>query len=165
MRHLLARNWKDAISEVLASLIGTVGVTALISFVLSLQSSAAGLAAIFGSYFSAGQLGLPILALSGVIFIALRRHGEVNPLVAVGLYIVLVLPTIVTAFVVGMNPGFRLDVLSSSTVSVLWALFMLLHALWLTILLLRPALPSPQEADEEEAERVDGIKRRASDRG
>ena len=164
MKDLLAENWKNALSEVLASLVGTVGIVLAISTIVAAQGSFGGVAGAFSSYFQSGQLGLPILSISGIVFIALRRHGPHNALVSVILYIFLILPIIITSVVVGMNPGFQDSVLKGPTISLLWWMFVLLHVVWLVVLILQPTVPTPEETGREESARVNNIKRGAAGR-
>jgi hypothetical protein len=165
MKQLLAQNWKSAVSEVIASVVGTVGIIWTISLILSLQSGSREVSDLFSTYFSGGQLGLPILALSGVIFIALRRHGRLNAIVSLLLYVFLILPIITTSFLVGINPGFKEKMLGSGNLQLLWAIFFGLHFLWFLILILEPAVLSAQEAGREQEGRVNKIKAGAEGRG
>lgn len=129
MKDLLLANWKYALSEVLASIIGTLGIVLAIAFILSRQADGITIGASFAQYFTGGQIGLPILSLSGIIFIALRKHGPLNPIMSVLLYVFLLGPIITTAFIIGLNPGFQINILSQSNLSLLWWLFFSLHAL------------------------------------
>jgi len=162
--HLLTQNWKDAFSEVLASIIGTIGIVFVIASIISRQDVGGDVGAAFLGYFSGGQIGLPALALSGIIFIALRRHGRLSSLVSVLLYLFLIIPIICAAVIVGMNPGFKTAVLSDDNLKLLWLIFFWLNLLWLAVLLLQPVVPSPQEAGEGEQQRVQNIKAGAADR-
>ncbi|WP_421871854.1 hypothetical protein [Nitratireductor rhodophyticola] len=164
MKDLLLANWKYALSEVLASIIGTLGIVLAIAFILSRQTDGTTIDASFVQYFTGGQIGLPILSLSGIIFMALRKHGPLNPIVSVSLYVFLLGPIIITAFIIGLNPGFQTNVLSQSNLSLLWWLFFSLHVLWFVILILEPALPTAQEAGKEQDDRVNKIKAGAAGR-
>lgn len=164
MKEAVSRNWKNAVTEVAASLIGTLGIVFLISGVLSQQQSAASLASTFEAYFSGGQIGLGILSLSGVVFIAVLRHGTMSRLTSVVLYVVLFLPVIVAAFIVGLNPGFQQGGLGRSNLTTLWWVYFGLHFLWFLLLLLEPVVPTAQAAGKEEDGRVKQIKARAAGR-
>lgn len=164
MKTLLQNNWGSAFSEVFASIVGTLGIIVVISFILSLQADASNLQSTFSVYFSGGQLGLPILSLSGIIFIALRNHGPLHPITSLLLYILFLIPIIATAFMIGLNPGFQAAQLHSANLTLLWVFFIGLHVLWLLILLLEPTVPSAQEAAEAQESRVNKIKGGASGR-
>lgn len=73
-------------------------------------------------------------------------------------------PIVITAFIIGLNPGFLNDGLAHSTLSLLWIFYGGLHLLWLIILLLEPAVLSAQEAGEAQENRVNKIKAGAADR-
>lgn len=165
MKELLARNWKSAVSEVFASIVGTLGIVFAISIILTFQASAATVSSPFWEYFKDGQLGLSILSLSGVIFIALRRHGRLSELISVLLYVFLIIPIMMTAVVIGINPGFKENVLGSGNVLLLWFIFLGLHLLWFFVLVLEPVVPTAQEAGQEEEDRVSRIKSGAINRG
>ena len=164
MKDVLIRNWGKALSLVLASIVGTLGVVFLISLIVSLQSADLTTTAAFTKYFEGGQIGLPILSLSGIIFITLLRHGRLHPLLSLFLYVLLFAPIIATAFIVGLNPGFRAGELTSSNLYLLWSFYSILLLLWLAVLILEPIVPSPQEAAEAQEDRVNKIKSGAADR-
>ena len=162
---LVKANWADALADVGASIAGTLGVVFLIAFVVSEQRIDLDAGGSFAQYFRAGQISLPILSLSGIIFVALlRRKGTLSPILAVALYVVFVGPIIATAFIIGLNPGFHPDVLTPSNVSLLWAFYWVLHGLWFLILVLEPGVRSAQEVAVEQQNRVDKIKPGAAGR-
>ena len=164
MRDLLIRNWGKALSEVLASVAGTLGIVYLISFIVSQQSDNLAAETSFAVYFRGGQIGLPILALSGIIFIALLRHGRLQPLWAVIIGIFYLGPILATAFIIGLNPGFQTNILAHSNLFLLWVFYCILHLVWFFILMLEPVVPSTQKAAEAEESRVNKIKSGASGR-
>ncbi len=161
---VLKRNWKNAVSEVALSLLGTVGVVLAVACVVAFQSMAPDVFKSFLSYFDGGQLSLSILALSGIVFLAIRRHGKINQLISIVLYIFFFGPAFVAAVMVGLNPGFKSGTLSSTNLLVLWSGYVILHVVWLFTLLLEPIIPTAEEAGKEEDDRVKGIKGRAADR-
>ena len=162
---LVKANWARALAEVSASIAGTLGVVFVIAFIISRQRTDLDASASFAEYFRAGQISLPILSLSGIIFVALfRRQGAVSPIWAFILYVVFLGPIIATAFIIGLNPGFHPDVLSPSNVYLLWSFYCGLHGLWFLILVLEPGVPSPQEAAVEQQSRVNQIKSGAAGR-
>ncbi|MBE0563187.1 MAG: hypothetical protein IH622_20555 [Ochrobactrum anthropi] len=165
MKDAVSRNWKNAVTEVAASLIGTLGIVFVISGVLAQQNPTASLSSTFMSYFSGGQIGLAVLSLSGVVFIAVLRHGTMGRLTSVFLYIILFLPVIAAAFIVALNPGFQQGGLTEPNLRTLWWVYCGLHGLWFLILLLEPVVPSAEEAGKEEDNRVKQIKMRAAGRG
>ena len=158
MKERLAKNFKTALPEVVASLIGTLGVVFIISFILSQQADGETLANTFEQYFKGGQIGLSILAVSGIIFIALGRHRPLNQFISLGLYAVLLVPMMATAFVIGLNPGFQENVLKDANLQFLWVVYLGFHVLWFLILLLAPEIPSAQEVGQQQEERVNRIK-------
>lgn len=164
MIDLLTKNWKKALSEVLASVFGTLGIIILIALVVSLQSDERSIVTSFFEYFRGGQLGLPILALSGIIFIALRRHGRLQPLWSVAIYIFYVGPIVATAIIIGLNPGFKTKLLTDSNLLLLWAFYWILHLVWFLVLALEPTVPTVQEAAEAQEDRVNRIRLGASSR-
>ena len=162
---VLSKNWPRALGEVLASIIGSLGFVFLIAFVLSMQIPEMSSGTVFARYFSGGQLGLSILSVSGVTFIALLRHRATHQILAVVLLVVLVGPIAGTSFIVGLNPGFQPEMLSKNLLKLLWVLFIAIHFIWLVILLLEPNLPTAQEAGEAQEKRISMIKQGASRRG
>ena len=137
----------------------------MIAFVVSEQRVDLDTSASFAQYFRAGQISLPILSLSGIIFVALlRRTDALSPILAVVLYVIFIGPIIATAFIIGLNPGFHQDVLTPSNVSLLWAFYWVLHGLWFLILVLEPEVPSAQEVAVEQQSRVNEIKAGAAGR-
>ena len=158
-------NWAKALAEVGASIIGTLGVVYLIAYVVSQQRDDLDPDTSFSQYFHAGQISLPILSLSGIIFVALfRRYSALNPITTVVLYVVFLGPIIATAFIVGLNPGFQANVLPTSTLSLLWLFYWTLHGVWFLVLVLEPSVPSPQEAATAQEDRVNEIKAGATGR-
>ena len=57
----LIKNWKEALTEVLASLIGTLGIVFVIAFILSGQIEGGKVLSSFNRYFNEGQIGLSVL--------------------------------------------------------------------------------------------------------
>jgi hypothetical protein len=161
----LLKNWKDALTEVLASLLGTLGIVLLIAFVLSGQSNEAETSSAFSRYFSGGQIGLSVLAVSGLMFLALRKHGSMSSITSIAIYILFLGPVFATAFIVGLNPGFEKSVLSEINLSRLWFFYFWLHILWFFILLLEPIILSGEEAGAAEKKRVSGIAVKAAQLG
>ena len=164
MKAVLIRNWGRALSLVLASIVGTLGVVYLISVAVSLQSDELTTTVVFSKYFDGGQIGLPILSLSGIIFITLLRHGRPHPILSFFLYVWLFCPIIATAIFVGFNPGFQAGQLTSSSLYLLWSFYFALLLLWFLILILEPTVPSAQEAAEAQEGRVNKIKSGAAGR-
>ena len=72
---------------------------------------------------------------------------------------------VITAFLIGLNPGFSPNGLSDTVLDWLWWIFFGMHALWFFILLLEPTIPNAQQAGEAQDKRVRDIKERAADRG
>ena len=110
------------------------------------------------------KIGLPILSLSGIIFIGLLRHGRLHPVLSLFLYVWLFGPIIATAFIVGLNPGFQAGELTSPSLYLLWLFYFGLLFLWFAILMLDPIVPSAQKAAEAQEGRVNKIKSGASAR-
>lgn len=162
---LLKRNWKVAVAEVLLSLLGTVGVVIVVATIVASQTTKQEVAATFLGYFEGGQLSLPILALLGTVFLAIRRHGRISALSSTFVYVFLFGPAFVAALIVGLNPGFKPAVLSPTNLSLLWWAYLILHTVWLLSLLLEPVMPTAQEAGKEEDDRVNKIKGKAAGRG
>lgn len=158
MKDIFQQNWEHALTEVLASVFGTLGFVLLIAIIASLQSDNLNTPTAFFGYFLGGQIGLPILALSGIIFIAIRQHGRIRRLWSLILYIFFLGPIMATAFIVGLNPGFKPDVLSSSNLSLLWIFYFVLHFLWFLILVFEPKIPTAQAAADAQEDRVRAIK-------
>lgn len=71
---------------------------------------------------------------------------------------------VITAFLIGLNPGFSPNGLSTDVLGWLWKIFFGIHALWFFILLLEPTIPNAQEAGQAQEKRVNDIKSRAADR-
>jgi len=158
----LQRNWGKALSEVSASMVGALGFIFLVALALSGQDANVELGNAFFGYFGGGQIGLSILSVSGVAFIALLRHRPTPQLLNVLLFVLFIGPIVATAFIIGMNPGFYPGRLSATILFWLWLLFFGLHILWFFILLLEPTIPSAQEAGETQETRVKNIKPGAS---
>lgn len=161
----LSKNWKGALTEVLASLLGTLGIVLIIAFVLSGQSDETATLSAFFRYFSGGQIGLSVLAVSGLMFLALRKHGSMSAIASIAIYILFLGPVLATAFIVGLNPGFEGLVLSEINLSRLWIFYFWLHFLWLLILLLAPTIPSGEAAAAAERKRVKSIAEKAAQLG
>ncbi|EDM30728.1 hypothetical protein RTM1035_05873 [Roseovarius sp. TM1035] len=145
-------------------MVGALGAIFLVALALWGQKASPRLWDAFYSYFSGGQIGLTILSVGGVTFIALLRHKPTHPILAVLLYIFLFGPMVITAFLIGLNPGFIPNGLSQDVLRWLWWIFFGLHALWFFTLLLEPVIPNAQEAGEAQEKRVRDIKARAVDR-
>lgn len=164
MKDLLLNNWGRALGDVSASMIGALGFIGLIALTLSGQDHNLTISEAFARYFEGGQIGLSILSVSGVAFVALLRHKPTHQVLAVILLILLVGPIAATSILIGMNPGFQPGGLSETLLTWLWRLFFGLHALWFFILLLEPSVPNPQEAGEAQEQRVNRIKAGAAGR-
>jgi hypothetical protein len=164
MMELLARNWGKALGEVLASVAGSLGSILLIALIISGQNEKVTVTNSFLSYFSGGQIGLTILSVSGVTFIALLRHRPTHQILSVFLLVFLVGPIAATSIIIGLNPGFRAGGLTDTLLYWLWLLFFGLHILWFFILLLEPTLPTAQQAGQDQENRVNKIKAGAAER-
>ncbi len=160
----LRKNWGRALGEVCASMIGALGVISLVALVLVGQHAKPNMKDVFLSYFSGGQIGLSILSISGVIFIALLRHKPTHQLLAVILYVLFIGPIVITSIIIGMNPGFETDGLNETVLRWLWIIFFGFHALWFFLVALEPMVPDPQEAGAAEENRVNKIKAGATGR-
>ena len=165
MKDLVARNWKTALTEVMASLVGAIFFLLGIALILYGQGRSKTIYEAFLSYFTGGQLGLSVLSLSGIIFLALRKHGSLGPITTIFLYIFYLGPVFLTAVIIGMNPGFKESILSPFTLAMLWLFFVGLHILWFVVLILEPFIPSPEQAGEAEENLVGGIAERAAKYG
>lgn len=160
----VVKNWKDALTEVLASLLGTLGIVLVIAFILSGQNTQS-VSESFIRYFNEGQIGLSVLSISGVMFLALRKHGKMTSIASILLYILFIVPVVATAFIIGLNPGFEKGVLKEVNVSRLWWFYLWLHFLWFVILVLEPIIPSGEAAGAAEDKRVRGIAEKAAQIG
>ena len=165
MIETVINNWKDALTEVLASFLGTLGIVFVIALVLSGQTGSGDVWPSFYRYFNEGQIGLSVLSISGVMFLALRKHGKMNSIASIALYILFVVPVLATSFIIGLNPGFEKGVLKEVNVSRLWGFYLWLHLLWFFILALEPSIPSGEEAGAAEDKRVKSIAEKASQIG
>ena len=152
-------------TAVLASLVGTLGIVLVIAVILSGQNESVSVGASFNRYFNEGQIGLSVLSISGVLFLALRRHGKMDSIISIFLYVLFVIPVVATAFIVGLNPGFEKNVLTPVNVSRLWGFYIWLHAVWFAILVLEPVVPTQEQAAAAEEARVGGIAERAAQHG
>lgn len=164
MMQLLAKNWSKALGEVSASIVGSLGFVFLIACILSAQNTALTSRTAFAAYFAGGQIGLSILSVSGVAFIALLRHRATHQVLAVFLLVILVGPIAATSFIIGLNPGFQAGGLTDTLLGWLWLLFFGLHVLWFFILLLEPTIPTARQAGDAQESRVNKIKPGAADR-
>ena len=158
----LRKNWKDALTEVLASLLGTLGIVFVIALIISGQAGTGGVWPAFNRYFNEGQIGLSALSISGVMFLALRKHGKMNPIISILLYLLFFIPVLATSFIIGLNPGFEKDVLKEVNIYRLWDFYIWLHMLWFVILALEPSIPSGEEASAAEDRRVKSIAQKAA---
>jgi hypothetical protein len=147
------------------SLLGTIGIVLIVAIVVAAQMKKPDVFVTFGGYFDGGQLSLPILALSGIVFLAVRRHGPIHQVITVVLYVFFFGPIIAAALMVGVNPGFKPSALSLTNLTILWWSYFILHVVWLITLLLEPVLPTAEEAARQEDDRVSKIKERAAGRG
>lgn len=163
MIDLLRKNWRRALSDVLASMLGALGVIFLVSLALSAQNPKLTLLDIFFDYFSGGQVSLAILSVGGVAFIALLRHKPMQPLVAILFYLSLLGPIVLTAILIGLNPGFVRGSLSQTVLDWLWCIFFIVHVVWFIVLTLEPTIPNAQEAGEAQEKRVSAIGMKAQD--
>lgn len=154
----LEKNGARAIADVSASLAGTLVIVGIISYIVSLQSDTLTTTSTFSTYFQGGQIGLPILSLSGIIFIAILRHDRRHPIHSLALYFFFLVPFMATAFLIGFNPGFIPDQLSTSSLKLLWIFYVLLHFVWFLVLVFEPTIPTIQEAASDEEDRVRKIK-------
>ena len=159
MKDRVKKNWGAALAEVGVSVAGTLGVVFLIALVFSQQPSGVSVEASFGQYFRGGQISLPILSLSGIIFLTMfRKHGRPHPVLVWVLFTIFVLPVIATAFMMGLNPGFKAGGLGPGNLFALWAVYGAFHILWFSVLIFEPIAPSLEEAGESSEARVKGIK-------
>lgn len=165
MKDSVSRNWKTAFTEVMASLAGALLFLFGIALVLFGQGTSPSISDAFFGYFSGGQIGLSVLSLSGIIFMALRRHGNIGPITTFFLYVFYLGPVLLTAFIIGVNPGFKENILSSFNLSLLWVFFIGLHILWFIVRILEPTIPSAQEAGKAQEDRVNDILKGAANRG
>ncbi len=169
MKTICARikaNWTTALADVSASIVGTIGIVFVIAFFVSEQQSDVDAYTSFLQYFRAGQISLPILSVSGIIFVALmRRQSAKNPILALILYVFLIVPTVATAIIIGFNPGFVPGELSSAILTWLWVFYWILHLLWFLVLVSKPVVPTIEETAIAEGVRVNKIKDEAAGRG
>jgi hypothetical protein len=159
------QNWKVALTEVLASVLGTLGIVFVIALILSGQTGSGNVWQAFYRYFNEGQIGLSVLSISGVMFVALRKHGKMNPITSILLYVLFVVPVLATSFIIGLNPGFEKDVLKEINISRLWFFYIWLHLLWFIILALEPSIPTGEETGAAEDKRVKRIPEKAAQIG
>ena len=148
----------EAVSEVLLSIAGSIGVILLISWLLAANDATLETGKAFSSYFSGGQAGLTILAVSGAAFGSLLRHPRKDRLISVLLGLALFIPIIATSFIIGTNPGFSNASITGQTIKILWWLFVAIHALWFFFILTGPVSPDLESADAERESRVNSIK-------
>ena len=161
----IKKNWGDALAEVGVSVAGTLGVVFLIALIFSQQTSGLTIGASFGQYFQGGQISLPILSLSGIIFLTMfRKHGRPHPVLAWALFSIFFLPVIGTAFMMGLNPGFEAGGLGPTNLLALWSVYGAFHLLWFSVLIFEPIARSQEEAGEEQEERIKRIKAGAAQR-
>lgn len=158
MIDLFRKNWSKAFGEVLSSVVSSLGFILLIALILSAQNPPATFWAEFGNYYSGGQIGMSILPVAGVAFMALLRHKATHHVLAVILLVLLVFPIVATSFIIGLNPGFQAGGLKDPLLRWLWIQFFGLHVLWFVILLLEPKIPTAQQAGEDQENRVKNIK-------
>ncbi|MBB5221230.1 hypothetical protein HNP73_001151 [Amaricoccus macauensis] len=158
MLELLKKNWGRACSEVLSSVVGSLGFIYVIAIILSIQNPPSSIGNQFSKYFAGGQITMSILPVAGVAFMALLRHKATHQVLALILLITLVFPIVATSFIIGLNPGFETGGLKSPLLTWLWVQFFGLHVLWFIILLLEPKIPTAQQAGEDQENRVNSIK-------
>ena len=149
-----------ALADVMLSLSGTLGMVFIIASIVAVQSSQdVTTTDSFLMYFNGGQIGLPILSLCGIIFLAFfRRHKQLHPILAWLLYVIFFGSSITTAIIIGINPGFASNELKPELLKTLWIVYGMLHVLWFFILVFEPSMRSEQERAEEEYARVKNIK-------
>jgi hypothetical protein len=164
IERLQKNGWK-ALSEVVLSIAGTIGIFFLISCILALQSPSSTIGNIFGQYFSGGQIGISVLSLSGIILTILLGYGPIHKAVSVLLYVIFFFPLLATALIIGLNPGFLGGKLNSGSLTILWFVYFGMHILWFVILILEPEVPSAQVTGKAEQDRVNDIKGKADARG
>lgn len=161
----LWQRFKDGMAEVILSLAGSVGVVWAISLAQALDEQELTTGSVFNSYFEGGQMGLTVLAVAGAAFGTLLRLPKGDRLWSVLTVIILLAPIVVTAFIIGDNPGFSPRELSDGTLRLLWFCFALVHLMWLIFIMRKPPeIPNAQEAGEEQSMRVGGVKGRAAER-
>lgn len=159
------KNWKDALTQVLASILGTLGIIFVIALIISGQNSSNSIWPEFHRYFNEGQIGLSILSISGIIFLAMRKYGKMSQIVSVLVYILFFGPVIATSFIIGLNPGFEKGIIKEANLFLLWCFYFALHLLWLCILVFEPNIPSGEEAGAAEDRRVKSIAEKAAQIG
>ena len=164
MKGLMKRNWGRAVGEIVASIVGSVGIVFVIACIVYLNSDNLTWNQSFFGYFDGGQLSLPILSLSGIIFMAFRRHPKGNSVLWAFLLVFYLIPVIATAFILGQNPGFGDGGLTPQVLNLLWILYCALHVVWLLVLVFEPTVPSPQEVAGDQEGRVNRIKAGAAKR-
>ena len=165
MKERIKKNWGNALAEVGVSIAGTLGVVFLIALVFSQQTDDMTVGGSFGAYFQGGQISLPILSLSGLIFLAMfRRHGRPHPVLAWVLFVIFLLPIITTAIMIGLNPGFQAGGLGPANLVILWLVYGAFHILWFSVLIFEPIAPSMQRASKAQEDRVNEIKAGAAGR-
>lgn len=163
MTEVVKENFIRALGEVGGSILGTVGLVFVIASVVSLQEDELSPTESFLQYFQGGQISLPILSLSAVVFAALlRRRGGLGQHIAVLLYVVVVGPIIGTALVIGFNPGFEQDKLTDPTLWMLWSFYAMLQIVWFLAIVLERSVQSFQDAAKEQEGRVERMKTKAA---
>lgn len=174
MPERIKQNWKNAATEVGTSIVGSIGLLILISFVISLDDNTKTAWGVFASYFDGGELGLSILSLSGVIYILLMKYREGHEDQSrkkdkegqgFWSYILFFAPVILAAFIVGNNPGFDPSKIGSGKLMFLSVLYVLVHLVWLYLLLTKPILSSPEEIGTREDKNVDDILKKVAKHG
>ena len=164
MGESLIRNIKDGFAEIMLSVAGSIGAVGLISALIAANDDNLTAGAEFGKYFEGGQVGLSILAVSGAAFGALLRHPQKGKLGSITMGIILLIPIIATSLIIGMNPGFIKGGLTETLLKTLWGLYGFIHILWFIFIIRSPTVPNVQEAGEDQENRVNDIKKKASDR-
>lgn len=158
----LRKNWWKAVAEVSVSVVGSVGIVFIISWVIALGPQNATAWSVFTSYFDGGQIGLSILSLSGAIYLMLNRIGRTHESLTILIYIAFFLPVIVAAIILGSNPGFDPTKIGAGQLITLAILYVIVHVVWFVLLLSQPALPTPQQSGEKQEDRVKSMIERAT---
>jgi len=161
----LWQRFKDGMAEVILSLAGSVGVVWAISAVQALDQQELTVGGVFSSYFEGGQMGLTVLAVAGAAFGTLLRLPMGDRLLSALIALLLLAPIVITAFIIGDNPGFASDKLSDGKFWLLWVFFIFVHFMWLVFIIRKPPdIPNAQEVGKEESKRVGGVKERSAGR-
>jgi len=159
--HFKQNGWR-AVSEVGVSVICSIGIVFIISWLIAIGPERGSGWAVFTSYFDGGEIGLSVLSLSGFSFLMLIRIGKAHEDLAIPIYLGCFAPVIIAAFIVGLNPGFDPVKIGTGQLIVLAFLYTFVHLFWFVLLLWQPVLQTPEESGVAQASRVEGISRRAA---